>query len=272
MAVISRITTQKKNSERYNIFLDDGAGETYGFSVNEAVLIKYRLRKGMQLDDSLMIDIKRDDAAQKAYALAINYLSYRMRTKQEVYDYLQKKAVDEADIARVMKKLEVNGLLDDAAFAEAFVNTRMRSSTKGPRLVKQELQEKGVSLSVAEAAIDAYTFEIQYEKAKKWAAQKLSRNTKQAFKKQLAHLQSSLLRKGFTPDVIEQVVQEFQNMRDDDAEWKALEHHGKKLLKKHQDRLSGAALKQKMKEALYRKGFSLEQIHRYLHTSIDDKG
>src|SRR5699024_6095635 len=256
MAVIYRITTQKKNSERYNIFLDDGAGETYGFSGNEAVLIKYRLRKGMQLDDSLMIDIKRDDAAQKAYALAINYLSYRMRTKQEVYDYLQKKAVDEADIARVMKKLEVNGLLDDAAFAEAFVNTRMRSkqevddylqkqasaeadisrimkklevngllddaafaeafvntrirsSTKGPRLVKQELQEKGVSLSVAEAAIDAYTFEIQYEKAKKWAAQKLSRNTKQAFKKQLAHLQSSLLRKEFTPDVIEHVVHEF---------------------------------------------------------------
>ena len=49
MPIITKITTQKKNKERYNIFMDEGKGEQYAFSVDEAVLIKYQLKKGMEL-------------------------------------------------------------------------------------------------------------------------------------------------------------------------------------------------------------------------------
>jgi regulatory protein len=41
MAVITKITVQKKQPDRYNIFTDDGNGERYALSVDEAVLIKY---------------------------------------------------------------------------------------------------------------------------------------------------------------------------------------------------------------------------------------
>lgn len=47
MAVITKITRQKRNEERYNIFLND----EYAFSVDESVLVKYRLTKGMTIDE-----------------------------------------------------------------------------------------------------------------------------------------------------------------------------------------------------------------------------
>ena len=45
MSMITKITTQQKNKERFNIFVDEGKGEKYAFSVDEAVLIKFQLKK-----------------------------------------------------------------------------------------------------------------------------------------------------------------------------------------------------------------------------------
>ena len=36
---ITRITTQKNNSERFSIFIDKGNGEEFGFGVDQDVLI-----------------------------------------------------------------------------------------------------------------------------------------------------------------------------------------------------------------------------------------
>ncbi len=43
MPNITKITTQKKRKDRYNIFVD----EKYAFSVDEEVLLKFHLKKGM---------------------------------------------------------------------------------------------------------------------------------------------------------------------------------------------------------------------------------
>lgn len=42
MPFITKISTQKKNTERFNIFLD----EKYAFSVDADVLVRFDLKKG----------------------------------------------------------------------------------------------------------------------------------------------------------------------------------------------------------------------------------
>ena len=51
MPVVTKITTQKNSGERYNVYLDYGKGEEFGFGVDENVLIKYDLKKGRELDE-----------------------------------------------------------------------------------------------------------------------------------------------------------------------------------------------------------------------------
>lgn len=270
MKKITRITTQQKRKNRFNVFLDDGHGEKYGFSVDESVLIEYNLRKNLELEDSMIETLIQKDDVHKSYTLTINFLSYRMRTKKEIHDYLVKKEVDEEHIKQIMDRLTSEGLLDDAMFADAFVRTRIETSIKGPMLVKRELIEKGVSVVIASKAIEQYTFDIQLEKAQKWINKKMNKQGKDSFKKQLQQLQVTLMQKGFNQDVIKEAVSELGDEKDDDSEWIAISKHGDKLLRKHKTKLTGYELRNKVKEGLYRKGFGIDMINKYLEQADDE--
>ncbi len=94
MAVITKIEVQKRSKERFNIYIDKGQGEEYGFSVDQVILIKHGLQKGLEIDEIELGNILYNEEVQKAYLQAISYLSYQMRTKQEIEDFLQKKKWD----------------------------------------------------------------------------------------------------------------------------------------------------------------------------------
>src|SRR5690625_5115769 len=132
MTKITRITTQKRSKHRYNIFIDDGQVEQYGYSVDEDILIEFGLRKGLELDEAMMIKLVQHDSIHKSYDQAIRYLGYRMRTEKEIRDYLLKKEVDREHITEIINKLNSRKLLNDEEFAIAFVNTRIqdRKSTR----------------------------------------------------------------------------------------------------------------------------------------------
>src|SRR5690625_385419 len=265
MNKISRITTQKKNKQRYNIFLTKGKGDQYSFSVDEAILIEKRLHKGMELSQDLIDELQQNDTFHKSYSLALNYLSFRMRTKKEMYDYLKDKEVDDHDIPDIMDKLINEGLLDDRQFTDAFVNTRISTSSKGPQLVKRELIQKGVSTQIAEEAMEKYTYEIQYEKAIKWIEKRLRTTKRDSCKKQQQKMRANLMQKGFSTDIINDVLAEVQNNQDADEEKEALIFHAEKLLRRHERKYTGYTLQQKVKEGLYRQGFSFDKINEYIN-------
>lgn len=260
---ITRITTQKKNKHRYNIFIDEGQGERFGFSVDEDVLIQYNLRKGLELDDAMQATLREQDTWQQSYSKVIGYLGYRMRTKQEVYDYLLKNDVEQEHVAEIIERLIEQNLLDDRAFSEAFVNTRVQTTLKGPALIKQELLQKGVSADIADEAVMAIDTDVQYEKAQKIVEKKLKKSSKHSQRKQLQNIQANLLRQGFSESVIQDVLAEASAM-DKDAEWEALVYQGERLLRRHQQKTSGFDLQQKIKAGLYRQGFDMEHIGRFL--------
>src|SRR5699024_6454329 len=106
-------------------------------------------------------------------------------------------------------------------------------SSKGPQLVKRELIEKGVSTRIAEETIKKYTYEIQYEKAMKWAEKRLKTTKKDSLQKQYQKMQATLMQKGFTYDVISDVMEEVKNNQNTDKECDELMYHGGKLLRRH---------------------------------------
>lgn len=271
MKKIAKITTQKRKKDRYNIFLYDGENEEYAFSVDEAVLVEFHLRKGLELDDSMIETLKKKDNIQKSYLLAINFLSYRMRTKKEMHDYLKKKEVDPEHIKVVIERLIKEKLIDDKLFAEMFVRTRISTSSKGPLLIKKELVEKGVTNSIAGQAIELYSYELQYEKVSKLLEKKRMTSKKESNKQQVQKLQGHLLQKGFSQAVVSDALNNFDQEQESEDEWEALCYQGDKLLRKNKKKYEGFTLKQKMKEGLYRKGFQMDDINRFLDEFLEEE-
>ncbi|MBH0231121.1 recombination regulator RecX [Halobacillus yeomjeoni] len=264
MAKLTKITTQKKHKNRYNIFLDRGQGEAYGFSVDEDVLIKYRLQKNMELDDATIEALIQTDTLHKSYTLAINYLSYRMRSEKEIRDYLNEKEVDSEHIDEIVKRLYDEKFLDDQEFANSLVRTRIMTSSKGPLLLKKELLEKGVSAQQAEEALTHFSFDKQYEKARKFAEKKLKNGGKKSFRQQLQNLQQTLMQKGYGGEIIQEVIANLPEDEEEGQEWEAAVYQGEKLLRKFERKTEGFELKQKIKQGMYRKGFSFDLIDRFL--------
>lgn len=264
MRKITRITTQKKNSQRYNVYVSEGEKESFGFGIDETILIEFQLRKGMELDEATITELLKKDIVYKSYLLAINFLSYRMRSRKEIHDYLLQKEVEPEHISMILDRLSNENLIDDRQFAEMFVRTRMNTSSKGPMIIKKELMEKGVAPKLAEEAIQLYTYEAQYKKVIKLVQKKLQQKRKDSFRKQLQNVQGTLQQKGFSQDIIQTVLDESRDGKDVSEEWTAIIYQGEKLLKKHSQKLTGYELKQKIKEGLYRKGFTFELIHQFV--------
>lgn len=270
MAKLTKITTQKKHKSRYNIFLDKGNGEEYGFSVDEDVLVKFRLQKNMELDEATIQALIQTDTFHKSYTLAINYLSYRMRSEKELRDYLKDKETDPEHIEEIISRLKKECLLDDQEFANSLVRTRVMTSSKGPLLVKKELIEKGVAATKAEGALIHYSFDQQYEKAMKFAAKKMKNDGRKSYRQQIQNVQQTLMQKGFQGDVIQEVLANLPEDEDENAEWEAVVYQGEKLLRKHHNKAEGFELKQKIKSGLYRKGFTFDLIDRFIEEHMED--
>src|SRR5699024_14549 len=99
----------------------------------------------------------------------------------------------------------------------------------------------------------------------KIAEKRMNRQSNHSFKKQLQQLQATLKRNGFTKNIIEQVADECKMYKDESAEWSALCYHGERLINKYDRKLTGFTLMNKIKEGLYRQGFSMNDIQEYIN-------
>lgn len=264
MPTITKVTVQKKRTDRYNIFLDSGQGEEYGFSVDEDVLIKHSLKKGMVLDDLLLSKIAYSDDIRKAYNTAVNYLARMMRSEAEVRKHLAEKEVDEVIIQEAIHKLNEYQFLNDEQLAFAYVRTQMNTTDKGPTLIKRELKEKGIPEEYIIGAIEEYPFDLQIEKATSLCEKYMKKNKQESKKIMKQKMEQLLFRKGYSSQVFQIAFEQIEETSDED-EFGSLRYQAEKLERKY-SKFTGYEYEQKMKQALYRKGFSIDVINKYLES------
>ncbi|WP_408009413.1 recombination regulator RecX [Pseudalkalibacillus sp. A8] len=265
---IAKITVQKKNKSRFNVYIDRGNGEEFGFGIDEEVYIKSGIRKGMELTDEQIEELLVEDQFSKGLNSAMHFLSFRMRSIEEVDRFLLKKEFDPVTRKAVIERLQVMGYLNDLDFAKMFIRSKISITKKGPKALKQELNQKGVDEKIIEEALTIYPHDEQIEEAtnlvQKKAKQykKLSEN---ALKQKLAQV---LQQKGFSWSVIEQAIEKASLDKDEEEEREALEMQAQKAHRKY-SKFTGWEYKQKMKQSLYRKGFPIELIEEWLNENQD---
>lgn len=265
MAIITKITAQQKNKERFNVFMDygKGKGEEFAYSVDGEVLIKFQLKKGMELDDFSFMEIQYQDRIRKAYNLAVNYLARRMRSEKEIKDYLIKKEMDDPIINEILHRLTTQKYINDEEFAFAFSRTQVNTTDKGPNEIKRELKEKGIAEGIQIKVLKEFPLEQQIERAEKISGKFFQKNTKESGKVLKQKLENLLLRKGYSFEVIAIAVNETFETNESEEDMGAIRYQGEKAQRKFAQ-YTGYEYNQKMKQTLFRKGFSIDIIEKYL--------
>jgi regulatory protein len=200
---ITALVVQKRNKQRVNVYLD---GEfAFGLAMIEAM----KLSKGQQLSDEDIARLEALDEVEVAKEKALDYLSYRPRSVEEVQRSLLDKDFSPYAVEIVIDKLLEAGLLDDEAFARYWVENRERFKPRSRRALRYELRRKGLS----DAAIDPALEDVdEYDAAYRAAESRVRRyrNADEAtFRKKMG---GYLQRRGFsysiTRDVLDTLWQE----------------------------------------------------------------
>ena len=203
---ITKLEIQKRNKERVNVYLD----EKFAFGVMLSVALE--LKKGQFLSDAEIEQLKQQDDRNKAYQRALNYLSFRARSRVEIERYLRDKKYTPDVISDTVEKLAEEGLIDDTAFAQSWVENRERLKPKGARALRYELRQKGLSDAAIENALEdvdeeAMAWQALEKKLRQW--QGLDEET---FKRKAM---SFLSRRGFGYDVTREAVDQAWAQNDD---------------------------------------------------------
>ena len=260
MKVITKITRQKNNQERYNIYLD----EEYAFAVDEGILIKFGLMKGKTLEQFDIDEITYEDEIAKAFNKALHFLSFQMRSEYEVKKKLHDAGHGEAVVLEAVRKLESLGFLNDQTYSKALLETKKRTLKKGPRAIRQDLKKKGIDKALQDEVLETFTEEEQLEIAMQLAEKEVRAGSRRTPLQLKQKIQDVLMRKGYSFGIVNDVLERIDLERQDD-EWEGLiSSQGEKIWRKFASRLSGTERNLKVKQALYQKGFPIEVINRFI--------
>ena len=122
-----------------------------------------------------------------------------MHSRRELEQALSRKGVAADIAAAVLDRLAEVGLVDDEAFARAFVASRQRSRPRGRRALEAELFRKGVAREIADRVLaDLAEEEDPVEAARRAVAPKLRGLSGRPAEEVRRKAEQFLLRRGFS--------------------------------------------------------------------------
>ncbi|USS88557.1 recombination regulator RecX [Fructilactobacillus hinvesii] len=256
---ITKVEAQKRPG-RYNVYLD---GE-YAFPVSEEILIQYHLFKGQTLTRTLVQTIQAADQQSKLFAKAVDFISYRSRTKVEVQTKLKDLSDDQDLIAAVVERLQKLDLLNDQQYAERYVQQMVLSGKKGPRAAFRYLLQKGISEAQAQTAVNQfYSAEQEISNGLALAQKAFDQYSRYPYNKRIEKTKLNLVRKGFDFQTIDEILPELDDTVDAQHQRELLEKAGHKAWHRYRS-ADPFQRRQKVKQALMRQGFSFADIDQFL--------
>ena len=139
MKKITAIEPQQKNPRRVNVHLD---GE---FAFGLTAITAAWLKVGQELSDEKIAALQDTEAREVTYQKALHFLSYRPRSAHEVRQNLNKRGIEETLVEETIERLQQAGLVNDANFAQAWVENRNTFRPRSKSALRMELRQKGLS-------------------------------------------------------------------------------------------------------------------------------
>jgi regulatory protein len=197
---VTALKAQSRNPKRVNVFLDGRFA--FGLAKIEAI----RLRVGQELDEAAVARLQQADTEEQAYERALKLLSSRPRSEDEIRRKLREHKVADETIEAVLAHLRRAGLVDDAAFANYWVENRVAFRPRSQRMLKAELKRKGVGeAALAHALTTTNDSEAAYAlAAKRVRSAKLAEAAYPDFRRRLGDY---LARRGFDYETIGPIVE-----------------------------------------------------------------
>ncbi|MER7706911.1 recombination regulator RecX [Kitasatospora sp. NPDC097605] len=148
------------------------------------------------------------DPESRARDICLRLLTGAAKTRKQLADALRKREIPEEVAEEVLTRLEEVGLIDDAAFAHAWVESRHSVRGLSRRALAQELRTKGVAGELAEQALAQLDQDDETEAARALVERRLRTTRGLERQTRTRRLVGMLARRGYSEGLAFRVVRE----------------------------------------------------------------
>ena len=206
MAIITKIESQKKSTDRVNIYVND----EFFIAIFAELVYTFNLKKGMTIDEEHLKGLLKEEMYLKAKNKALNILSKADQSEKKIKEKLSAD-FEEDTIDSVLEFLRNNKFIDDQLLAHKIVNTNVNLNRCGKNRIKQNLYNKGIDKESISEAIDDIDDDVEFENAMHLAKKRYSRVKNEDKRKIYQKISQHLAYKGFNYDIIKKVLDKLLN-------------------------------------------------------------
>jgi regulatory protein len=148
------------------------------------------------------------DPEAQARQICLRLLTIAPRTQAQLAQALHRRGVPDEAAETVLSRFADVGLIDDAAFARAWVESRHYSRGLSRRSLSAELRRQGVQTEEIREAVDTLDPEQEVATARRLVEQKMAGTRGQLPEARVRRAAGTLARKGYPPGLIFRLIKE----------------------------------------------------------------
>lgn len=247
---------KKLKDNKYKVILDNSDEIT----LYDDVIVRYNLLVNKELDKNKLQEVIKYNSKMEAYYLAIKALNKKMRTKKELYLMLKKQEFEDTVINEVIDKLDQENYLNEQRYIIAYISDQVNLKDIGPNKIRSNLVELGFLEEEINNHLDIIDPEVWNEKINKYISKKIKSNSNLSASRLKQKIMIDLVTKGFYKENVINLIDNYVFKTDDNLILKEYN----KIKKKLETKYSGSELSFYIKNKLYAKGFSAEEIESLL--------
>lgn len=200
---IEKYELTKKNI--YNVYLSNGEV----LELNGKVITDNELLIKKDIDNELYDKLKRDNTICILVDTSVKYIDRRLRSINELRDYLKNKEEDTIIIEEVIDKLIDYKYLDDDRFTKAFIKDKLNFTNWGDYKIKNELKRLGVNEEIIYNNMTSIDDNIFYERINKIIDKDISINKKYSGIKLKNKIYNHLITLGYSKEKVISIINNY---------------------------------------------------------------
>jgi len=210
---VTKMVPQKHDGSRLSLYVDD----KFFMGLFRKVIEKHEVDEGTLLTKQLLKQLQADEYRQEIKSYFYRILSRRDHSRTELFRKGRQKGYSDEALEIALDELEQLDLIDDAAFARQFAESKRRINRWGPEKIRAALREKGVPDTDAETAAHTAFDEVDLDKTlEHLVLKRKARFLRESDPmKRRKKVYDYLVRKGYRPNSVMQCIDHLMSTLDE---------------------------------------------------------
>lgn len=251
---------KKLKNNKYQILLDNEIISTF-----DSVILENNLLYKKEIDNVLYNKIIQDTNYYNVYNKVEKLILKKMRSEKEIRLYLLKYELSQSQIEKIINKLKNINLINDVEYCKAYINDKLYLSKRGINIIKKELIQQNIDISIIENEIEKIDYGALNIKLEKIIKKKINANKKYSNSFLKRKILNEMINLGYQKTEILQIIE--LNLKDDN---KIIEREFYKLYNKLNKKYNSFELFNKIEQSLVLKGFNISEVKAMINKKTEE--